>query len=119
MEVDVLKTTDMSGQPCPIPVISAKKALTEPGADGVSVLVDNITAVRNLGKMAAGSGYGFPWEDEGSSRCLVTIASDMSKSGAPAAIVSVDSPGADAGVMAGKARACLHTRYCTKPKNMT
>jgi selenium metabolism protein YedF len=54
-------------------VINAKKALSEPGSDGVTVLVDNEVAVQNLEKMAAGSGYGFSWKEEGAGRYAVTI----------------------------------------------
>ena len=55
-------TINMIGKPCPIPVVEAKKALSQPGTQGVVVLVDNIIAVQNLEKMAAGSGYGFSSE---------------------------------------------------------
>jgi len=50
---------DMLGQQCPLPVVEAKKALTQPGATGVTVLVDNAIAVQNLKKMADGLGYSF------------------------------------------------------------
>ncbi len=53
-----MKTIDMLGKPCPMPVVEAKKALMEE-TDGVVVLVDNIVAVQNLQKMAEGKGYGF------------------------------------------------------------
>jgi selenium metabolism protein YedF len=48
----------MSGQPCPLPVIAAKKALiaAKPG-DQVTVLVDNDIARQNLEKMAVGLGH--------------------------------------------------------------
>jgi selenium metabolism protein YedF len=72
-----LKTIDMLGQPCPIPVINAKKILSEPGADGVTVLVDNIIAVQNLEKMAKGNGCGFSWQEEGASRFAVSIAGNI------------------------------------------
>jgi selenium metabolism protein YedF len=68
-----MKTIDVLGQPCPIPVINAKKAMAEPGTDGVLVLVDNRIAVQNLQKMAEGSGYGFSFKEENESRYLVTI----------------------------------------------
>jgi selenium metabolism protein YedF len=74
----------MLGQPCPIPVINAKKALAEPGADGVTVLVDNAVAVQNLEKMAAGSGYGFSWKEEGAGRYIVTIVRGKPEGGATA-----------------------------------
>lgn len=54
-----MKTLDMQGKPCPIPVIEAKKVLASPGEDGVVLLVDNIVAVQNLEKMAKGMGYAF------------------------------------------------------------
>ncbi|MDR1296426.1 MAG: sulfurtransferase-like selenium metabolism protein YedF [Deltaproteobacteria bacterium] len=53
-----MKTVDMLGQPCPIPVINAKKALREAKVgDVVAVLVDNDIARQNLEKMAAGLGH--------------------------------------------------------------
>ena len=55
----------MIGQPCPIPVVNAKKALAENNAKGVVVLVDNIVAVQNLEKMAKGTGSAFFYEEEG------------------------------------------------------
>jgi selenium metabolism protein YedF len=54
-----MKTLDMRGQPCPIPVVKAKEVLAGPGAEGVTVLVDNVVAVQNLEKMAKGTGCGF------------------------------------------------------------
>ncbi len=54
-----MKTLDMLGQPCPIPVIQAKKVLADASQNGVVVIVDNMVAVQNLQKMAKGMGYGF------------------------------------------------------------
>ncbi|MDR0885024.1 MAG: sulfurtransferase-like selenium metabolism protein YedF [Clostridiales Family XIII bacterium] len=68
-----MKTIDMLGEPCPIPVISAKKALAEAGTDGVKVLVDNIVAVQNLEKMANGTGRAFSYVEESSNRYAVSI----------------------------------------------
>ena len=51
----------MRGQPCPIPVVNAKKALADEGASGVIVIVDNYIAVQNLEKMARGTGCGFSY----------------------------------------------------------
>ena len=46
------------GEVCPIPVVKAKKAMVELKEDGVlEVLVDNETAVENLGKLAQQKGY--------------------------------------------------------------
>ena len=55
-----MKTLDMRGQPCPLPVIAAKRALKEsaPG-DQALVIVDNDIARQNLEKMAAGLGHQF------------------------------------------------------------
>jgi len=58
-----MKLIDVSGKPCPIPVIEAKKALS--GADGeVRIIVDNMIAVQNLEKMAAGYGYEFSYRKD-------------------------------------------------------
>jgi selenium metabolism protein YedF len=56
---DEMKTIDVLAKPCPIPVIEAKKALTEQGEESVLVKVDNLAAVRNLEKMAAKYGHDF------------------------------------------------------------
>lgn len=52
-------TINALGMPCPIPVVKAKQAIQQlPPAGGVvCVLVDNMVACENLGKMASGSGY--------------------------------------------------------------
>jgi selenium metabolism protein YedF len=60
-----LKTLDMQGQPCPIPVVKAKEALAEQDVDGVVVVVDNFVAVQNLEKMAKGTLCGFCHSEEG------------------------------------------------------
>ena len=45
---------DARGDACPLPVVKAKKAISElKGAGEVEVLVDNEIAVQNLTKMAA------------------------------------------------------------------
>jgi selenium metabolism protein YedF len=71
-----LDIIDMTGKPCPIPVIEARKALAKPGADSVRVRVDNITAVQNLEKMAKGSGYGFSYEEKSPSAYDVAVSLD-------------------------------------------
>lgn len=49
---------DMKGQPCPLPVIAAKKALKAAAAgDKVTIVVDNDIARQNLEKMASGLGH--------------------------------------------------------------
>ncbi|MCL1991771.1 MAG: sulfurtransferase-like selenium metabolism protein YedF [Spirochaetes bacterium] len=60
-----MEVMDMRGQPCPIPVVKAKKALGEAQTEGVTLLVDNKAAVQNLEKMALGSGFGFSYTEEG------------------------------------------------------
>jgi selenium metabolism protein YedF len=60
-----MKTLDMQGQPCPIPVVKAKEVLAGQDAEGVVVLVDNIVAVQNLEKMAKGTGCGFSYVEDG------------------------------------------------------
>jgi len=67
----------MRGQPCPIPVVNAKKSLAEKETHGVVVLVDNIVAVQNLEKMAKGTGCVFSYEEDGSS-FKVIITRDVS-----------------------------------------
>ncbi|MDR1545559.1 MAG: sulfurtransferase-like selenium metabolism protein YedF [Deltaproteobacteria bacterium] len=53
-----MKTLDMTGRPCPLPVIEAKKALkaSAPG-EKLAVVVDDDIARQNLQKMAAGLGH--------------------------------------------------------------
>ena len=63
----------MLGKPCPIPIVEAKKALSQPGAQGVIVLVDNIIAVQNLEKMAKGLGYNFSFEQKSEAEYTVAI----------------------------------------------
>jgi len=65
---------NLTGKPCPIPVIEAKKALSgaAPG-QSILLLVDNEPATRNLARMAAGLGHAFHCEAAGSGRFLVTL----------------------------------------------
>ena len=72
-----MKTLDMRGNPCPIPVVNVRKALTEKDINGITVIVDNITAVQNLEKMAKGTGCGFSYEESGSNyRVIITKGSE-------------------------------------------
>ena len=66
-----MTTLNMLGQPCPIPVVEAKKALQQ-GQD-VMVLVDNAIAVQNLEKMSVGLGHVFSCEQKGEAQYAVTI----------------------------------------------
>ncbi len=64
---------NMVGQPCPLPVIEAKKALRTAGAgESVSILVDNDLARQNLQKMAEGLGCQFAYETTAEGHILVT-----------------------------------------------
>lgn len=69
---------NMLGQPCPIPVIEAKKALKglAPG-QSVSILVDNDVARQNLAKMAQGLGHGVSHQATGEGHILVTISTAL------------------------------------------
>lgn len=49
-----MKTLDMTGKPCPMPVVEAKKALAHDTS--IQVLVDNETAVQNLTRLAESLG---------------------------------------------------------------
>lgn len=68
-----MQTLDMLGKPCPIPVVQAKKALQQPGATGVAVMVDNWVAVQNLQKMATGLGYTFTYAQDNEKQWTATI----------------------------------------------
>jgi selenium metabolism protein YedF len=76
-------TLNMLGQPCPIPVVEAKKTLLQ-GQD-VTVLVDNAIAVQNLEKMSAGLEYDFSFEQKGEAEFAVII-KVKDQTGNPAAL---------------------------------
>ena len=68
------KTIDCMGMACPLPVVNAKKAFSEFGEDGeLTVLVDNETAVSNLKKLAASSGFAAEGKQTGEKAYEVTI----------------------------------------------
>ncbi|MDR1045645.1 MAG: sulfurtransferase-like selenium metabolism protein YedF [Candidatus Adiutrix sp.] len=65
---------NMTGKPCPIPVIEAKKALRgKTAGESLSVLVDNDISRQNLQKMAEGLGHGFAYESRADGNFLATI----------------------------------------------
>ncbi|MDR2601042.1 MAG: sulfurtransferase-like selenium metabolism protein YedF [Spirochaetaceae bacterium] len=69
-----MKKLDMRGNPCPVPVVKAKEALAvEP--DGVEVLVDDVTSVQNLEKMAKGTACTFSYTQEGEIYRVVIVKS--------------------------------------------
>lgn len=74
---------DASGQPCPIPVIRAKKALAAFGGKGgtVTVLVDSDISRQNLEKMASGLGYQSEYRQRDNGIIEVTI---VAGAGSPA-----------------------------------
>jgi selenium metabolism protein YedF len=51
------KRIDAKGQPCPQPVVLAKKALEEGGFDLLEIAVDNDAAVENVSRFAAHEGH--------------------------------------------------------------
>ena len=71
-----MTTINMLGKPCPLPLVEAKKALSLPGVQGVTVLVDNAIAVQNLEKMAAELGYGFSSTQSGTAEYIVVISTE-------------------------------------------
>ena len=66
---------DAIGQPCPIPVVKAKRAIAALPAQGgvVQVRVDNATACDNLAKMVKGSGHRSEMRQEADGIYAVTI----------------------------------------------
>lgn len=83
---------DALGDACPLPVVKAKKAISElQGAGQVEVLVDNEIAVQNLTKMAQQKGYQYSAEklEERKYRVLFTLGEVVS---APAEDASVCTP---------------------------
>ena len=83
---------DARGDACPLPVVKAKKAISElKGAGEVEVLVDNEIAVQNLTKMAQQKGYQYSAEKlaEQEYRVLFTVGNAAA---APAEEVPVCAP---------------------------
>lgn len=68
-----MKRLDLTGNPCPIPVVEARKALEQENEKAVQVIVDNLVAVQNLQKMANGTGCQFEWTEYEDDRFLVTL----------------------------------------------
>lgn len=79
-----MESLDMTGQACPIPVITTKKLL-EASAPGtaVEVTVDNPTAVENLAKFASQRGYGFERSGSQDGRFAVVLTSSPSPEATP------------------------------------
>jgi selenium metabolism protein YedF len=69
-----MEIINVTGKPCPIPVIEAKKALRKAAAgEPVRVLVDNDISRQNLEKMAGGLGCPCSFEKREDGNILVTI----------------------------------------------
>lgn len=98
-----MSVINMIGQPCPMPVIEAKKALRLAGpGQSVSLLVDNDLARRNLEKMAVGRGCGFSHQPAEGGNILVSITAGSAgrldaASGASGLVVAVGRQGLGAG----------------------
>ena len=72
----MMLNVDARGDACPLPVVKAKKAISELKGEGqVEVLVDNEIAVQNLTKMAQQKGYQYSAEKlaEQEYRVLFTV----------------------------------------------
>ena len=86
---------DAVGEPCPIPVVKATKALRELGEPGtLEVRVDNEIAVQNLTRMAAGNHLPVQAEKKGEHLFVVTMEVAEPVGDAPAeepALTCVDS----------------------------
>ena len=68
------KKLDCKGMACPLPVVTAKKAMEELKEDGiVEVTVDNETAVQNLLKLAAKSNFAAASEKKSEEEFVVRI----------------------------------------------
>lgn len=61
------------GDACPMPVVKAKKALSEMGEGTLVVLVDNEIAVQNLQRLAKANGCAFSFIKENDARYVVTM----------------------------------------------
>ncbi|MDR2515751.1 MAG: sulfurtransferase-like selenium metabolism protein YedF [Spirochaetaceae bacterium] len=84
--MDIINVT---GKPCPIPVIEAKKALRKAAAgEQVRVLVDNDISRQNLEKMALGMGLPCSHEKQNGGNILVAITAAEAPAGSGGAAVS-------------------------------
>lgn len=73
---------DARGKQCPIPIVMAKKAISEMRCGVVTVAVDNEIAVQNLTKMANQKGYGVEARQIDVNHYEVTMTvADVSKEG--------------------------------------
>ena len=97
LEVIMEKKLDCKGMACPLPVVTAKKAIEEFTEEGiVEVTVDNDTAVQNLLKLAAKSNFAAAGEKKSDEEFVVRIevkpetaenGSDKEKKAGPTTVV--------------------------------
>ncbi|MCX5868926.1 MAG: sulfurtransferase-like selenium metabolism protein YedF [Proteobacteria bacterium] len=78
-----IKKIDARGKACPEPVILAKKALSEPDARVVTVLVDNETARDNVRRMAENEGCRVEISERGKEDYELKITRGAGKPSAP------------------------------------
>lgn len=83
---------DMQGNPCPIPVVKAKRELEKAESTGVIVLVDNFVAVQNLEKMAKGLGFSFSYDTQSDTLFQVTISKGAISFDEQASVSSISIP---------------------------
>ena len=75
---------DAMGQPCPLPVVKATKALQErKGGEALEVHVDNEIAVQNLQRMGAGRGLTVQSEKRGEKHFVVTLSGEANGAETP------------------------------------
>lgn len=71
-----METIDAKGQACPMPVVRAKKALSEMGNGMLEVLVDNKTAMHNLENLGKSLKIATQSEERGEAEFAVVFTKD-------------------------------------------
>lgn len=71
-----METIDAKGQACPMPVVRAKKALSEMGNGMLEVLVDNKTAMHNLENLGKSLKLATQSEERGEAEFAVVFTKD-------------------------------------------
>lgn len=71
-----METIDAKGQACPMPVVCAKKALSEMGEGVLEVLVDNKTAMHNLENLGKSLKLATQSEERGEAEFAVVFTKD-------------------------------------------
>lgn len=83
-----MKVLNMTGKPCPIPVVEARKALEE--NPEVTVRVDNVVAVQNLEKMAKGKGLSFTYTPQEKGIYAVVLTATLAEGNTASEAVSAE-----------------------------